>query len=86
MKSPDVGTAPRPLLAMTGVWRHLPSAGHPHPKRIASFSWRLAELEKAGIRRAGGIELAERSDVDLHFAVVLARSGCSASIALRILL
>jgi len=50
------------------------------------LSWRLAELEKAGYDAPAAFELAERSDVDLHFAVSLARSGCPASIALRILL
>ena len=48
--------------------------------------WRLAELEKAGYEPPAAFELAERSDVDLHFAVSLARSGCPTSIALRILL
>lgn len=50
------------------------------------FNWRLAELEKAGYEPPAAFELAERSDVDLHFAVSLARSGCPTSIALRILL
>jgi hypothetical protein len=48
--------------------------------------WRLEELEKAGFEAHHALELAERSDVDLHLAVALMRSGCPVGTALRILL
>lgn len=48
--------------------------------------WRREELERAGYDRAGAKELAERSDVDLHYAVDLVRRGCSHELALKILL
>jgi hypothetical protein len=50
------------------------------------LEWRLNELVRAGYDRATAWELAARSDVDLHFALDLARSGCSPDLALRILL
>ena len=48
-------------------------------------SWRAAELERAGYPPAAAIELAARSDVDLHFAVELLQKGCSPELALSIL-
>ena len=48
--------------------------------------WRLDELERVGYDRAAAWEVAERSDVDLHAAMALARGGCPAATALRILL
>lgn len=48
-------------------------------------SWRAAELERAGYPPAAAIELAARSDVDLHFAVELLQKGCAADLALNIL-
>ena len=48
--------------------------------------WRLDELERAGYDRATAWELAERTDVDLHLAASIARGGCPAETALRILL
>ncbi len=50
------------------------------------FAWRLEELERAGYDEANAVELAERTDVDLHAAIQLTRRGCSADLALRILL
>ena len=48
--------------------------------------WRRAELERAGYPVADAKKLAERNDVDLHFAVDLVRRGCSHDMALQILL
>jgi hypothetical protein len=50
------------------------------------LSWRFEALERAGFDRRSATELAERTDVDLHLAVALARGGCPAETALRILL
>jgi hypothetical protein len=48
-------------------------------------SWRASELERAGYPPAAAVELAARTDVDLHFAVELLQKGCSAELALSIL-
>jgi len=48
-------------------------------------SWRGAELERAGYSHAAAVELATRTDVDLHFAVELLLKGCSPELALNIL-
>ena len=48
-------------------------------------SWRAAELERAGYPPAAAVELAGRTDIDLHFAVDLLQKGCSADLALNIL-
>jgi hypothetical protein len=48
--------------------------------------WRLEELERAGYDRRAAVELAERTDVDLHLAVEIVRAGCPTRTALRILL
>jgi hypothetical protein len=48
--------------------------------------WRAAELERAGFEPAAASLLAARSDVDLHYAIDLLRNGCSAELALQILL
>ncbi len=48
--------------------------------------WRLEELERAGYSRLDARTLAERTDVDLHLAVRLARGGCPPQTALQILL
>jgi hypothetical protein len=47
--------------------------------------WREEELERAGYERSIARELAERTYVDLHFAMDLVRRGCSPETALRIL-
>lgn len=48
-------------------------------------SWRAAELERAGFPPAAAVELAARSDVDLHRAVEMLRNGCTPELALTIL-
>ena len=48
--------------------------------------WRAEELERAGYSADAAAELAARHDVDLHLAVELLEQGCSADLALRILL
>ncbi len=50
------------------------------------LSWRFEALERAGYDRRSATKLAERTYVDLHLAVALARGGCPAETALRILL
>jgi hypothetical protein len=49
-------------------------------------SWRAQELERAGYSRRDSAQLAQRFDVDLHFAVELVARGCSHELAMRILL
>ena len=49
-------------------------------------SWRREELERAGYDGAAARKLAERRDVDLHFAVGLLRNGCPRETAVKILL
>jgi hypothetical protein len=48
--------------------------------------WRFQELARAGYEAEAAATIAARSDVDLHRATELLRSGCPADIALRILL
>ena len=48
--------------------------------------WRLEELLRAGYNHRAALEVAERTDVDLHVAVSMIRTGCPVSTALRILL
>jgi len=48
--------------------------------------WRIEELERAGYEPRAAQTLATRGDVDLHRAVDLLRNGCSAELALQILL
>ena len=48
--------------------------------------WRAEELERAGYDPGSALELAARSDVDLHLAVELIERGCGIDIALKILL
>ena len=47
--------------------------------------WRAQELERAGFDAAAAVELAGRSDVDLHRAVELLQKGCPPATALSIL-
>jgi hypothetical protein len=48
--------------------------------------WREEELERVGYERETARDLAERTYVDLHFAMDLLRRGCPAETAVRILL
>ena len=50
------------------------------------LSWRFEQLLHAGYPRADAQALADSIEVDLHLACRLARSGCPAATALRILL
>jgi len=56
----------------------------PEEERI--IGWRAEELLRAGYENVTALELALRSDVDLHFAVDLVRRGCPPGTAARILL
>jgi hypothetical protein len=49
------------------------------------FLWRLEQLEHAGFDTCSAVELAGRSDVDLHLALALRAKGCPAETAVRIL-
>ena len=49
-------------------------------------AWRAEQLELAGYGAAAAAELAMRHDVDLHIATGLITGGCSAELALKILL
>ena len=49
-------------------------------------AWRAEQLEMAGYGAQAAAELAMRHDVDLHIAVELIARGCSADLALKILL
>lgn len=48
--------------------------------------WRAEQLELAGYGAGAAAELAARLDVDLHVAMGLLTQGCSAELALKILL
>jgi hypothetical protein len=48
--------------------------------------WRTEALERAGYSHADAAKLAARMDVDLHHAAELLAKGCSAELALLILL
>ena len=49
-------------------------------------AWRAEQLEMAGYGAQAAAELAMRQDIDLHLALDLLASGCSADLALQILL
>ena len=49
-------------------------------------TWRADQQELAGFGAAAAAELAGRVDVDLHVATGLLAAGCSAELALKILL
>jgi hypothetical protein len=48
--------------------------------------WRAEELERGGYDHESAVQLASRTDVDLHVAIKLIDSGCPSETALRILL
>ena len=48
--------------------------------------WRADELMRAGFDPMSAVELAARLDIDLHRATELVDRGCSAELALQILL
>jgi hypothetical protein len=48
--------------------------------------WRTEELVRAGYGTRAAERLAARHDIDLHLAVGLLEQGCSAELALKILL
>jgi hypothetical protein len=49
------------------------------------FRWRFDQLERAGYPGDAALDLAGRSDVDLHVALDLVKRGCPADLAFRIL-
>lgn len=48
--------------------------------------WRAQELERAGYSVKDAASLAQRHEVDLHFAVELVSRGCPPELAAQILL
>ena len=48
--------------------------------------WRFEQLMRAGYTIPDALELALRSDIDLHWAASLVRQGCPSSTAARIAL
>jgi len=48
--------------------------------------WRFEELVRAGYTIPDALELALRTDIDLHWAASLVRRGCPSSTAARIAL
>jgi len=59
---------------------------YPETEQERIERWRADELERAGYSVEQASELAARFDVDLHQAVDLLQRGCSADLAMRILL
>ena len=57
----------------------------PETEEERVVAWRAEALLRAGYKNGSALELAIRSDVDLHFATNLVRSGCPVETALRIL-
>ena len=49
-------------------------------------AWRAEQLEAAGYGAQTAAEIAMRQDIDLHIAIDLLSSGCSAELAAQILL
>jgi hypothetical protein len=49
-------------------------------------AWRAEQLEMAGYGAQTATEIAMRLDIDLHLAIDLLASGCSAELAAQILL
>jgi hypothetical protein len=47
--------------------------------------WRAEALERAGYAHRDALELASRTDVDLHEAIGLLERGCPVELAVRIL-
>jgi hypothetical protein len=47
--------------------------------------WRAEALERAGYAHHDALELASRTDVDLHEAIGLLERGCPVELAVRIL-
>jgi hypothetical protein len=56
------------------------------PERWSVILWRQEELERAGWPAALALDLAERSEVDLHEACELLHRGAPVELALEILL
>ena len=48
--------------------------------------WRFDELLRAGYEDSDAIELAFRTEIDLHWAASLVRKGCPSATAVRIAL
>jgi hypothetical protein len=58
----------------------------PRSEWWAVTHWRQDELERAGWTASEAIYVADRHDIDLHYACELVRRGCPPTTALVILL
>jgi hypothetical protein len=63
-----------------------PAAGHLSGEEERVVFWRAEVLERAGYDDRAILQLAVRTDVDLHLAVELVARGCSPETAVLILL
>ena len=59
---------------------------HPETETERIERWRYEALVRAGYEAAAARRIAARHDIDLHHAVDLLERGCSAELALAILL
>lgn len=63
------------------------SLERPEPEELTRIQrWRFEELMRAGYTLPDAIELALRTDIDLHWATSLVRRGCPSETAVRIAL
>ena len=57
----------------------------PLPPLMEIITWRFGRLEEAGYPVSAAVEIAERTDIDLHHACELLERGCPLHQALSIL-
>lgn len=78
-----------------GNWGGTPAAPDPDPGDVATIvlpeiepdiAWRLDQLILAGFEPEAAMIIAQRREIDWHYAVDLVQRGCSPEIALRIVL
>jgi hypothetical protein len=74
----------RETMAALDTIAHELSALETEEERV--LAWRRSSLQTAGYDQRLSLKLALRSDVDLHLAVQLGRTGCPPDVAARILL
>ena len=70
-----------------GKGKAMAAASREHPERAELTRvqrWRFEELMRAGYALPDAIELALRTDVDLHWATSLVERGCPSETAVRI--
>lgn len=75
-----------PITFGTGVTLSATETDIPRETEAARVvCWRASELLRVGYAAEAAMELAERSDVDLHVALELVERGCPPELALKIL-